>query len=649
MIAAFPYKHYYMFSKMDHHHHRVLLVPRTPKKLALDMPSWLTCAFCFVLAVLMVCHVHTVQAFTLSTNSIEVKGRTSASVPSRHHQQPYRAPLFIAAQQRLSLRPSSWTFLRASAQKSSSSSDSYDNDNDDDQDKLQQPEDDGTAGSIIVGKDDQNNSNKSKPPEPKSEPEPSVCKEEDDFMTSSSMKYISEGRSRTSAAAASPTTTAVLDYDADGGEVDEDGVALMPQPSAKQEQNQIPTPRRKKMEVAWCDSEGCRSTAIRETVSGQHNSIAFDGPATGQVTYRWETALQEDEEEGTNDIMEDKQSLKQHKEEPWTELTSVLLLVKRDDDDLMAFAAGVAKEMTVDMGLQVLLSPELAAKFKHYFGVDNERIRLYERIFDTDFGALDQSTRPAASNPDLLVQPDADDTTASIFNQLASTSAMIYGDQKRSNGNSPQPLPQTQQPIPDLVCTLGGDGLLMYASSLFPGPVPPILCIAGGSLGFLTPFSRDEMLGAIQSALGLELGAGKGDGDGAKRYAPKDPQSNGPSQFCSVFPGNLASAPADFNGEGGNSSNEYYYPPQPQKQNNGSGRENDRFYHPGGGIQICVSMRMRLDCRVINRDGIVRARYNVLNEVVIDRGSSPYLAQLECFCDDVHLTTVQADGIIFST
>jgi hypothetical protein len=69
----------------------------------------------------------------------------------------------------------------------------------------------------------------------------------------------------------------------------------------------------------------------------------------------------------------------------------------------------------------------------------------------------------------------------------------------------------------------------------------------------------------------------------------------------------------------------------------------------GANNKICLSMRMRLDCRVINREGVVRARFNVLNEVTIDRGSSPYLAALECFCDDVHLTTVQADGVIFST
>jgi NAD+ kinase len=67
------------------------------------------------------------------------------------------------------------------------------------------------------------------------------------------------------------------------------------------------------------------------------------------------------------------------------------------------------------------------------------------------------------------------------------------------------------------------------------------------------------------------------------------------------------------------------------------------------GNYVCMTTRMRLDCRIVSPEGVVRWLYNVLNEVVIDRGSSPYLAALECFCDDVHLTTVQADGVIFAT
>lgn len=38
-----------------------------------------------------------------------------------------------------------------------------------------------------------------------------------------------------------------------------------------------------------------------------------------------------------------------------------------------------------------------------------------------------------------------------------------------------------------------------------------------------------------------------------------------------------------------------------------------------------------------------------LNEVLIDRGPSPFLTRLECYCDGVYTTTVQADGVIIGT
>jgi len=44
----------------------------------------------------------------------------------------------------------------------------------------------------------------------------------------------------------------------------------------------------------------------------------------------------------------------------------------------------------------------------------------------------------------------------------------------------------------DLMVTIGGDGTLTWAASLFPGPMPPILSFAAGSLGFLTPFASDR-------------------------------------------------------------------------------------------------------------------------------------------------------------
>ncbi|XVE78921.1 hypothetical protein DITRI_Ditri14bG0016800 [Diplodiscus trichospermus] len=44
----------------------------------------------------------------------------------------------------------------------------------------------------------------------------------------------------------------------------------------------------------------------------------------------------------------------------------------------------------------------------------------------------------------------------------------------------------------DLVITLGGDGTVLWAASMFKGPVPPIVPFSLGSLGFMTPFSKNE-------------------------------------------------------------------------------------------------------------------------------------------------------------
>lgn len=42
-------------------------------------------------------------------------------------------------------------------------------------------------------------------------------------------------------------------------------------------------------------------------------------------------------------------------------------------------------------------------------------------------------------------------------------------------------------------------------------------------------------------------------------------------------------------------------------------------------------------------------KYHVINDLVVDRGPSPYVSLLELFGDDKHLTTVQADGLAIST
>ncbi|KMT14537.1 hypothetical protein BVRB_4g073070 [Beta vulgaris subsp. vulgaris] len=53
----------------------------------------------------------------------------------------------------------------------------------------------------------------------------------------------------------------------------------------------------------------------------------------------------------------------------------------------------------------------------------------------------------------------------------------------------------------DLVVTLGGDGTVLWAASLFKGPVPPVVPYSMGSLGFMTPFYSEQYKESLDSVL----------------------------------------------------------------------------------------------------------------------------------------------------
>lgn len=141
----------------------------------------------------------------------------------------------------------------------------------------------------------------------------------------------------------------------------------------------------------------------------------------------------------------------------------------------------------------------------------------------------------------------------------------------------------------DFIICLGGDGTLLYASSLFQESVPPVMAFHLGSLGFLTPFKFDTYQ----------------------------------SQLTQIIEGNAA-----------------------------------------------IVLRSRLQVRVLKENwekkdtvdekGIIltnkdvessrkAVQYQVLNEVVVDRGPSSYLSNVDLFLDGHLITTVQGDGLIVST
>ncbi|XP_037075863.1 NAD kinase-like isoform X1 [Pollicipes pollicipes] len=124
----------------------------------------------------------------------------------------------------------------------------------------------------------------------------------------------------------------------------------------------------------------------------------------------------------------------------------------------------------------------------------------------------------------------------------------------------------------DFIICLGGDGTLLYASSLFQQSVPPVMAFHLGSLGFLTPFKFD----------------------------------NFQDQVDSVLEGHTA-----------------------------------------------LTLRSRLRCIILRKDSDTRSappiNLLVLNEVVVDRGPSPYLSNIDLYLDGKKITSVQGDGLIVST
>jgi len=148
----------------------------------------------------------------------------------------------------------------------------------------------------------------------------------------------------------------------------------------------------------------------------------------------------------------------------------------------------------------------------------------------------------------------------------------------------------------DLVLTLGGDGTVLFTSWLFQRIVPPILSFSLGSLGFLTNFpftTYKPTLDRIMEGSGMRVNMRMRFTCTVYRAAHRRPSSSNFSKLSL------------------NSSKSSVAPAAPEL--------------------------------------IEDAQFEVLNELVIDRGPSPYVSNLELYGDTHLLTIIQADGCIIST
>ncbi|KAK6786987.1 hypothetical protein RDI58_015512 [Solanum bulbocastanum] len=126
----------------------------------------------------------------------------------------------------------------------------------------------------------------------------------------------------------------------------------------------------------------------------------------------------------------------------------------------------------------------------------------------------------------------------------------------------------------DFVACLGGDGVILHASNIFRGAVPPVISFNLGSLGFLTSHPFEDYKKDLRQVI-----------------------------------------------HGNNTLDGVY-----------------------------ITLRMRLRCEIFRSGKAMPGKvFDVLNEVVVDRGSNPYLSKIECYEHDRLITKVQGDGVIVAT
>lgn len=197
----------------------------------------------------------------------------------------------------------------------------------------------------------------------------------------------------------------------------------------------------------------------------------------------------------------------------------------------------------------------------------------------------------------------------------------------------------------DFVIALGGDGTVLFTSWLFQGIVPPVLPFALGSLGFLTNFDFADHQHVVDRVLesGIRVNL-------RMRFTC--------TVYRAVKAGQCKKSKAMKKGDTG----EIYM----------------KTLEEGGWEAVEGHSQTNLSTQAYKtRDREIMCyttrpveTFEVLNDLVVDRGPSPYMSLLELFgelCvaplvvalgadhsveltgDEYHMTTVQADGLTIST
>jgi NADH kinase len=185
--------------------------------------------------------------------------------------------------------------------------------------------------------------------------------------------------------------------------------------------------------------------------------------------------------------------------------------------------------------------------------------------------------------------------------------------------NKAHGVPQHLSDKTDLICTFGGDGTLLRASSLFShaANVPPVLSFAMGTIGFLGEFKFKEYKKAFREVY----------------------MSGAPDSYSTLSDSLGANPPTPLT-----SPEDPLDRPQSYADIRGKAMGSNRTAR--------VLLRNRLKVGVFGPDGKRiggKGDTYALNEVTLHRGSSPHLKIIDVYIDNRFLTEAVADGMIISS
>ncbi|KAJ7675104.1 ATP-NAD kinase-like domain-containing protein [Mycena rosella] len=373
--------------------------------------------------------------------------------------------------------------------------------------------------------------------------------------------------------------------------------------------------------VSLTDWLRTRQNGINDTLSsaGSRSSLSSTGPSLSSSSSGTNSAVDSPDEEDfssslTKQLAETAVGVREMSKQLGrarvrSNIQNVLIITKARDNRLI--------QLTRELALYLMLKPRHGQNRGLVVYVDNQ-LRNSKR-FDAEGIERDH---PALFVPVPSRRTSSSTSLASVPSYKEEFNSKETGQLRYWTSDMCSQSPH----LFDFVVTLGGDGTVLFTSWLFQRIVPPVLPFALGSLGFLTNFDFSDHQPVMDSALdnGIRVNLrmrftctvyraivnekGKG------RQAVKKGQT-GEIMMKNVEQGGWEALEGGWSGG-----------PLPEGTKTAA---KDKAI-------MCFSTR-------------AVETFEVLNDLVVDRGPSPYVSQLELFGDEHHMTTVQADGLTVST